>query len=279
MKHNRILLTGAAGSLGTALRPYLGQLAEHVRLTDIKPLTDHETHEEFVAADLTDLDLFIELARDCDAVIHLSGIPVEDSWSRLLPANITGVYNLYEAVRANGRARVIYASTNHVMGFYPRTQRLQVSVPFRPDTLYAATKCFGESLASLYHDKFGIETLSIRIGSFRAAPEDRRMLATWVSAADTFALIERALAVPSLGNSAVYGVSANAESWWDNGEAAFLGWAPRDSAEQWREELFAREPVQDPCDRAVIYQGGSYVGFPHPDDKEAAVVAEIEEGR
>lgn len=272
-------MTGAAGSLGTALRPYLGQIAERVRLTDIRTVTDLAAHEEFVSADLTNLDAFIELVTDCDAVIHLSGIPAEDSWARLLPANVISVYNLYEAVRANGRARVIYASTNHVMGFYPRTQRLQVSAPFRPDTLYAVTKCFGESLASFYHDKFGIETLSIRVGSFRVAPEDRRMLATWVSASDTFALIERALVIPSLGHSVVYGVSANAESWWDNSESAFLGWAPRESAELWREELFAREPVQDPQDRTVIYQGGTYVAFPHPDDKDAPVSVEIEEGR
>lgn len=278
MKHNRILVTGAAGSLGTALRPYFGQLAEHVRLTDIRSLSDMAAHEEFVSADLADLGSFIELVKDCDAVIHLSGIPAEDCWSRLLPANILGVYNLYEAVRATGRARVIYASTNHVMGFYPRTQRLQVSAPYRPDTLYAVTKCFGESLASLYHDKFGIETLSIRVGSFRVAPEDRRMLATWVSAADTFALIERALAIPSLGHSVVYGVSANVESWWDNSEAGFLGWIPKDSAEHWREELFARESVQDPHDRTVIYQGGSYVAFPHPDDKDITVSVETEEG-
>lgn len=269
MKLKRILVTGAAGSLGTALRPYLRDLAEEVRLSDIKALDGLASHETFVAADLADTEALGKLVEGCDAVIHFGGIPGEDSWHKILPANIVGLYNLYEAVRANGKPRVIFASSNHVMGYYPRTQRVGVFEPFRPDTIYGVSKCFGESLASLYHDKFGIETLSLRIGSFRTAPEDRRMLATWVSAADTYGIIARALRVPHLGHTVAYGVSANAESWWDNSASAFLGWTPRDTAEAWRTELFERQPVQDPDDAATRLQGGGYVSFPHPDDEDS----------
>ena len=267
MKLKRILLTGAAGSVGTALRPHLSKLAHCVRLSDVKQIDDAVNHEEFALVDLTDREALEAAVQGCDAVIHLGGVPEEGSWNRILPANIIGTYNLYEAVRAAGNPRVVFASSNHTIGFYPRRQRIGTDVPFRPDTLYGVSKCFGESLASLYHDKFGIETLSLRIGSFRHQPEDRRMLATWVSAADTYGVIARALTTPHLGHTVVYGVSGNSEIWWDNSNAAFLGWTPKDTAEAWRSELFATEPEQDPRALQNMLQGGGFVVLPHPDDE------------
>lgn len=263
---NRILVTGAAGGVGKAIRPSLARLAQWVRLSDVADLGEAAEHEELVPCDLADARAVNALVADCDGVIHLGGVSVEKTWESILESNIIGAYNLYEAARQRGKPRIVFASSNHTIGFYPRTTHIDSRVPHRPDSLYGVSKCFGEDLASLYHDKFGVETLSVRIGSCFPKPADTRMLATWLSVEDFVALLERAFAVPKLAYTVVYGASANAESWWDNRQAAFLGWQPRDSSEPWRAEVEAQAGDVDPDDPAVIYQGGKFVGLGHPDD-------------
>ncbi|MBB3230419.1 NAD-dependent epimerase/dehydratase family protein [Halomonas stenophila] len=263
---NRILVTGAAGGVGKAIRPHLACLAHRVRLSDVADLGEAAEHEEIVPCDLADARAVNALVADCRGVVHLGGVSVEKPWEGILQSNIIGVYNLYEAARHLGKPRIVFASSNHTIGFYPRTTRIDTRVPHRPDSLYGVSKCFGEDLASLYHDKFGVETLSVRIGSCFPKPADTRMLATWLSVEDFVALLERAFVAPKLDHTVVYGASANAESWWDNSPAAFLGWVPRDSSEPWRAEVEAEAGPIDPDDPAVVYQGGKFVALGHPDD-------------
>ena len=263
---NRLLVTGAAGGLGQALRPYLSRLAHHVRLSDIVELEKGGNHEEFVRCELSDGEAVSELVRDCDGIVHLGGISVESPWQSILQANIIGTYNLYEAARHHGRPRVVFASSNHTIGYYPRTTHLDTESPHRPDSLYGVSKCFGEDLASLYYHKFNVETLNVRIGSCFPKPADTRMLATWMSVEDFVALLERAFVAPKLGCTVVYGVSNNRECWWDNRKASFLGWVPKDSSEPWRAETESAAGNPDPDDPAVVYQGGKFASIGHPDD-------------
>lgn len=264
---NRLLVTGAAGGMGRIIRPFLSQLANKVRLSDIIDLDAAASHEELVVCDLTDAQAVNALVKDCDAVIHLGGVSVEKPWNSILQANIVGTYNLYEAARNLGKPRIIFASSNHTTGYYERTSKLDAEVPHRPDSLYGVSKCFGEDLACLYYYKFGIETLSVRIGWCHPKPTDTRKMAIWLSAEDFVSLVQRALVTPRLAYTVVYGVSNNSERWWDNSKASFLGWVPKDSSEPWRAEIEGEAMGGDPEDPAVIYQGGPFATSGHPDDE------------
>ncbi|HET8790206.1 MAG TPA: NAD(P)-dependent oxidoreductase [Modicisalibacter sp.] len=263
---NRLLVTGAAGGVGKAIRPHLSRLAHEVRLSDVADLGDAGEHEEIVSCDLADAQAVNDLVTGCDGIVHLGGVSVERPWNSILQSNIVGAYNLYEAARNHGKPRIVFASSNHTIGFYPRTTRIDTEVPRRPDSLYGVSKCFGEDLASLYYDKFAIETLSVRIGSCFPKPKDTRMMATWLSVDDFINLLERAFTAPKLAYTVVYGASDNTEKWWNNDKSSFLGWKPKDSSETWRAEVEAQAGDIDPNDPAVIYQGGKFVALGHPDD-------------
>lgn len=263
---NRLLVTGAAGGVGRAIRPHLSRLAHQVRLSDIADLGEAAEHEEIVPCELSDATAVRRLVAGCDGVLHLGGISVEKPWEGILQANIIGAYNLYEAARHEGKPRIVFASSNHTIGYYPRTTRIDSNVPRRPDSLYGVSKCFGEDLASLYHDKFGVETLSVRIGSCFPKPQDTRMLATWLGLEDLVSLVERAFVAPKLGYTVIYGASDNDEQWWDNRQAAFLGWRPKESSAPWREEVESASGPLDPNDPTVFYQGGKFTATGHPDD-------------
>jgi uronate dehydrogenase len=263
----RLLLTGAAGGLGQALRPMLPQIARSVVLSDIIAIDDVKPHETFHACDLGDRPAVDALFDRVDGVIHLGGISIEKPFDLILNGNIVGAYNVFEAARHHGKPRIIFASSNHAIGFYRRDQRIDSSVLPKPDTLYGLSKAFGENLASLYFDKFGQECLSVRIGSCFPKPRDRRMLATWLAVEDLFELCARAFEAPKLGHTIVYGASANDESWWDNGNAAFLGWRPKHSSAKWRAEIYATPSGQKPDDPAVVFQGGAFTALGHPDDE------------
>lgn len=264
---NRLLVTGAAGGMGRIIRPHLSKLAHRVRLSDIVDLGDAASHEELVSCDLSDAEAVMALIKDCDAIVHLGGVSLEKPWDSLLQANIVGTYNLYEAARKLGKPRIVFASSNHTTGYYERTTRIDTDVPHRPDSLYGVTKCFGEDLACLYYHKFGIETLSVRIGWCHPKPTDTRKMAIWLSAEDFVSLVQRAIATPRLAYTVVYGFSNNSEKWWDNSKAAFLGWVPKDSSEPWRAEMEETDAGLDPENPAVIYQGGPFATSGHPDDE------------
>ena len=263
---DRLLITGAAGGLGRMVRDRLGHVARQVRLSDIAPLDGAPSGMEVVSCDLADRDAVAKLVEGCDGILHLGGVSVEDSFDRILPANIAGLYNLYEAARTHGHPRILFASSNHAIGFYRQDQHLTSAMPQRPDTLYGVSKCFGEALASLYHDKFGQETALVRIGSCFPEPRDHRMLATWLSPDDFVSLVARVFTAPRLGCPVIWGVSDNDRSWWDNSTAAFLGWRPKDNAERFAEALDARLPVPAPDAVDAVYQGGKFVSEPiHPE--------------
>lgn len=263
----RLLMTGAAGGVGTKLRPFLSQIAEEVVLSDLAEVGGLQPHERSVPCELGDAAAVNALLDGVDGVIHLGGISVEKPWEMILNGNIAGCYNVFEAARHNGRPRIVFASSNHVIGFYRRDETLDASMLPKPDSLYGVSKAFGENLASLYFDKFGQETLSVRIGSCFDKPANPRMLATWLAAEDLFDLIARAFAAPRLGHTIVFGASANDEQWWDNSKAGFLGWRPKHSSAKWRAEVLAEAAPEAATDLAVVYQGGAFTAAGHPDDE------------
>jgi uronate dehydrogenase len=254
----RLLVTGAAGNLGRLCRARLGHMANVLRLSDIADVGPAGAGEEVVMCDLGDRAAVFDLVAGCDGIVHLGGVSVEDTFDRINRANIVGVYNLYEAARAAGMPRILFASSNHTIGYHRQDEHLDAGAALRPDGLYGVSKCFGEAIATMYHDKFGQETARVRIGSCFPEPRDHRMLATWLSPDDFVALVECVFRVPRLGCPVVWGVSDNDRSWWDNRAARFIGWRPRDNAEAFRAALDARLP-RPPADAPEsVYQGGRF---------------------
>lgn len=258
-KINRLLLTGAAGGLGRVLRPRVAEMAGIIRISDLANLGDGEAHEELVHCDLGDFDAMLALLNGVDAVVHLGGISTDGPFEPILNANIRGVYNLYESARINSVKRILFASSNHVVGFHRQTDRLDATATVRPDGNYGVSKAFGESLSSFYFDRYGIETVCMRIGSSFPKPVDHRMLSTWLSYDDLTELIRCALVASKVGHTIVYAASDNSPSWWDNRNAAHLGWTPKDTSESFRDEIEATVPRLDPSDAAAMYQGGKFV--------------------
>jgi uronate dehydrogenase len=257
--HKRLLLTGAAGGLGEVLRQRLKENCDVLRLSDIADLGAAGDREEVVQADLADAAAVEAMVAGVDAVVHLGGYSVEGPFQPILQANIIGAYNLYEAVRKQGVKRVVFASSNHVVGFYRQCETIDASHPPRPDGIYGLSKAFGEDLARLYYDRHGIETACLRIGSSYPEPKDRRMLATWLSYGDLHRLVTACLTTPVLGHTIVFGMSDNAVTWWDNRLARHVGYKPQDSSDVYREAMHASTPEPDLADPAVQHQGGVFV--------------------
>lgn len=256
---NRLLLTGAAGGLGKVLRESLKPYARVLRLSDIALMAPAvDASEEIQLCDLTDKHAVHQLVEGVDAILHFGGVSVERPFEEILGPNISGVFHIYEAARRHGVKRVIFASSNHVIGFYKQDQTLDASSPRRPDGYYGLSKSYGEDMATFYFDRYGIETVSIRIGSSFPEPQNRRMLSTWLSFADLTQLLERSLYTPDVGHTVVYGASNNPNLWWDNRYAAHLGFAPKDSSDVFRDKVQA-QPMPAANDPSMIYQGGAFV--------------------
>jgi uronate dehydrogenase len=255
----RILLTGAAGGLGRELRPRLRQRCSLLRVSDIAEMQAAGPGEEVVEAALENRAAVDALLQGMDAVVHLGGISTEQPFDAVLQANIVGSYNLYEAARRHGVKRIVFASSNHVTGFYRQDEVIDATMPVRPDGYYGLSKAFGENLARFYFDRYGIETACLRIGSSFPEPRDRRMLSTWLSYDDLERLVVACLTAPVVGHSIVYGMSDNTTTWWDNTPARHLGFRPKDSSEPFRAAKEAAQPSLDRSDPAVIYQGGAFV--------------------
>lgn len=259
IRFGRILLTGAAGYLGREMRPRLKAYCDQLRLSDREPMAPATEGEETIVADLADRAAVLALLEGVDAVVHLGGVSTEQTWEAILDGNIVGMVNLYEAARRHGVRRIVFASSNHVTGFYRQDEVISPRDPVRPDGFYGLSKAFGENLAQLYWDRHGIETVSIRIGSSLPAPTTRRMLATWLSLDDTERLIVTGLTAPVVRHTVVYGMSDNATSWWDNTSARHLGYRPQDRSEAFRHQVESAQPVLDRNDPAVVHQGGKFV--------------------
>jgi uronate dehydrogenase len=259
LRFGRLLLTGAAGGLGRELRPRLRARCDILRVSDIADLGEPGAGEELLRVALQDRAAVDALLEGVEAVVHLGGISTEHPFDAILQANIVGTYNLYEAARRRGTRRIVFASSNHVTGFYRQDEVIGPDAPMRPDGYYGLSKAFGENLAQFYWDRWGIETVSLRIGSSFPEPKDRRMLATWMSYDDLERLVVAALTAPVVRHTVIYGLSDNTTRWWDNTRAAHLGFRPQDSSEPFRAAVEARQPVIDRDDPAAVHQGGAFV--------------------
>ena len=258
----RVLITGAAGGIGSGLRRTLAGVYPALRLSDIRQIASPGADEEYVTADIADLARVEALCEGVDGIIHLGGNSGEASWERILEANIIGTRNVFEAARRQGVKRVIMATSNHAVGFYRRDETIDHRVPVRPDSRYGLSKAFGEAIGALYADRHGLGVLCIRIGNYGDAPIDKRRLSIWISPRDLTQLIRIGLEHPDIHYEIVYGVSDNARSWYDNANAHRLGYRPEDHSEPHAEEVLAREPAHAPDQISEIYQGGTSVVDP-----------------
>lgn len=256
---NRVLITGAAGHIGSALREGLRGAYPALRLTDHRELGEARAGEEIVLADLTELGGLMQAMQGVDAVVHLAGIPNESSYQEIRRVNMDGTQHVYEAARLSGVKRVIFASSIHAVGFYPRDEHHKIGpdVPVRPDTFYGVSKVFGEALGRLYWDKHGVEGAALRICSFLERPENRRNLSTWLSPRDMVNLTRACLETPDLGYRILAGISGNTRAWMTQEGWAEVGYAPQDNAEEYASEV---EHIHgDENDITEQRQGGVFV--------------------
>lgn len=274
MTQRTIAMTGAAGGVGRMLRPLLGERYT-LRLSDrTDPPGDLADNETWVTADLADPAAVAEALEGADGVIHLGGQSVEADFQTVKGPNIDGLYNLFEGCRTAGVGRVIFASSNHAVGFYPRTRKIGVEEPVRPDGYYGVSKAFGEAMGSLYADKFGLRVMSIRIGNVAERPADKRRLSIWLHPEDLAQLCVIGLEHPALHHAIVYGASHCERAWWDNGPAFALGYRPKHSAEDHVEHALAEQaklPADPLGDR---FQGGTFCsnGFDGDEERTAAAI-------
>jgi uronate dehydrogenase len=254
-----ILITGAAGRIGSMLRPRLAAPGRALRLLDVAPLTPGPA-EEAVTASVTDLAAVTAACDGADAVIHLAGIPGEAPWRQILEVNIDGTYAVLEAARRAGVGRVVFASSNHAVGFSPRSAFPVPDYAFpAPDTYYGVSKAAGEATAALYHHRYGMDVVCIRILTCMEIPTDVRMLSTWLSPDDAGRLFEACLSAPSPGFRVIFGVSANTRGGWVSlDEARALGYEPADDAERYAAEVLAARGEPDPADPSFASLGGEF---------------------
>ncbi|MFE0458312.1 NAD-dependent epimerase/dehydratase family protein [Kitasatospora sp. NPDC058965] len=238
----RVVMTGAAGGIGTLMRPRLARRGRTLRLLDIAALPHPEPGEnvDAVQASVTDLGTLQDAFEGAAAVIHLGGLSTEAPWERILDTNIHGTYTVLEAARRARVPRVILASSTHAVGFHPRdgVQAPDRLFP-RPDTYYGMSKAAGEALGSLYHDRYGLDVVCIRLGACYDKPLLPRQLATWLSPDDCARLLEASLTAPAPGYRVVWGVSANTRRWFSLDGARALGYEPQDDAEQYAADVLA----------------------------------------
>lgn len=264
----KILITGAAGRLGTELRRGLAPLAETLRLADKVDCKDLKPNEEGVVFDLADEAATMAATEGCDAIVHFGGAPLERPWDDILNSNIRGTYHIYEGARKHGVKRVVYASSVHAIGYHRLADHIQGDAVGRPDSLYGVSKCFVEALSSLYWDKFGIESACVRIFSSFPEPADRRMLWSWLSFDDCIRMVSACLTAPHLGHTVMAGMSDNTVKPVDMTRAGHIGYRPQDSAEPYREKVEAATDPADPKALATRCIGGWFVDLGHPDDAE-----------
>ena len=255
----KIVLTGANGNLGQELRGLLAGLCDELVSTDIaEGVGDLLDNETFVQADLSEMDQVRPLLEGAEMVVHFGAIVDELPFDQMWGPNFMGSYNIWESARQLGVRRVVYASSIHAMGMYPKTTRIDTEMPHRPDTYYGFAKCFTEDLGRMYWEKEGIESVHLRIYSATSKPGNARALGSWLSFDDLRQLVARSIDTPIVGFTVVYGVSNNDRCPVDNSAAAFLGYRPKDNAEIYAEEVFAKEPAADLSDLGQTCHGGPF---------------------
>jgi len=257
----KLVLTGAAGRLGSYLREPLAAMADSLissdLLDDVGQLFPGET---YVKADLSDLNAMLSLTKDADMVVHFGAFGDEGSFNDILGPNIIGAYNIWESAYQNKVRRVVYASSIHAVGMHPKTRFIGTDVPHKPDTFYGLAKCFSEDLASLYWDKRQVESVCMRILSC-AQVTSARALGSWLSYDDLIHLVEQSINTPVTGFSIVYGVSDNDRAPVDNAAASFLGFRPKDNAEQYAKKILAESEPADLDDPGNLLHGGPFASI------------------
>lgn len=254
-----VLLTGASGALGRVLTRALADRGWTLRLTDRVPFPDPLPEgARFHGADLEDGAAVLRIAEGCGTILHFGGISVEHPFETVIGPNIRGLYHAYEAARREG-ARMVFASSNHTIGFHERTAVLDDDCALAPDGFYGLSKAYGEMMGRLYRDKHGVESVFLRIGSCFPEPTDARMLATWLSYGDLTRLVARATLAPDLGPErclVIWGASNNSRmTWWRRDGRATIAWAPRDSADPYAQALADKVSDDGIAER---YQGGGF---------------------
>ncbi|MFT4699513.1 MAG: uronate dehydrogenase [Yoonia sp.] len=258
MKLKKLVLTGAAGRLGSYLREPLSILCDELVSTDIKDdigtLYDGET---FVQADLANSDDMMKVIEGAEMVVHMGAFVDEGPFEQLLGPNFVGSYNVWEAAHKHGVRRVIYGSSIHAVGMYPKNEFINTEVAHRPDTFYGLAKCFTEDLGRMYWEKRGLESVHMRILSC-AQVNNPRALGSWLSYDDLIQLVTRCIDTPVTGFAVIYGVSNNDRAPVDNAKAAFLGYKPKDNAEDFAAEVLAEADILDPQDPGHMCHGGPF---------------------
>jgi uronate dehydrogenase len=265
-----VVVTGAAGGIGTRLRKLLAGVYPRLRWSDIHPPADLSGEETFVAADLADLAQVERAVAGADGIVHLGGVSVEHPWAEVLSANIIGCYNLFEAARRQKVKRVVFASSNHAVGFYPRRRKIGVGAPARPDSRYGVSKAFGEATGALYAYKHGLRVTCLRIGNFGDVPVDQRRLAIWVSPEDLVQLVRIGLDHPDIRFEIFFGASDNERSWWDNEPAFRYGYRPTGRAEDYAAAALAAQKKLPPDPIGDWYQGGPFCSAEFDSDGDLA---------
>jgi uronate dehydrogenase len=257
-----VLLTGAAGRIGRSLTERLAAVGWQLRGFDRVPAPSVD-----MVGDLTDPAALDEAVAGVEAIVHLAGQPTETAWQTIREANIEGTFQLFEAARRAGVRRVVFASSNHAVGFTPRsTGELPADTPPRPDTLYGVSKVFGEALGRYYHDRYDFRVACLRIGTFQDDPPAGRGLATWLAPVDCARLVDACLRSDQLGYALIWGISANRYRWWSLAAGQELGYEPTEDAARYRDYLRLPEvPEGD-----VLRVGGLFAEAPFGIDEVAA---------
>ncbi len=264
-----VLITGASGGIGTRLRSLLKD-AYDLRLSDMTRPANLAADEKFVQADLSNLAEVEKAVTGVEGIVHLGGFSVEGPWETILNANIIGCYNLFDAAYRKGVKRIVFASSNHAVGFYPRRRKIGTDEPVRPDSRYGLSKAFGEALGALYAYKHGMRVTCLRIGNFGDVPLDRRRLAIWLKPEDLVQLIRIGLDHPDLKYEIFFGGSDNERSWWDNETAFRYGYKPTGRSEEFRDQALA-EQAKLPADPiGDFFQGGPFCSAEYDSDRDPA---------
>ncbi|PIK71872.1 epimerase, partial [Methylobacterium frigidaeris] len=247
----RVALSGAGGQIGEVLRPRL--LAAGIVLrsgggpTALTPLSESET---VTTGDLREPEAVDRLLEGTEVLVHMAGTSVEKPLPEVIENNLRALQAVYEGARRHGVRRVVFASSNHAFGMHSVNERLAIDAPFRPDGAYGLSKAWGELMGQMYWDRHGIEGVALRIGSALPRPTEFRHLSTWLGHDDLAQLVLRSIVAPIPGYVAVWGASNNPRSYWDNtAAAAAIGYRPTQSAEDYADEILARENPLDPVAR------------------------------
>ncbi|HKE67305.1 MAG TPA: NAD(P)-dependent oxidoreductase [Micromonosporaceae bacterium] len=263
-----VLVTGAAGRIGRMIAQPLRAAGHVVALTDLVA----DAAAGIAPLDVTDPSAVLGAAHGADAIVHLAGIPSEAPFASINAVNVGGTYNVLEAAVAAGTRRVILASSNHAVGFYRRADaepagpggRRELADPERPrpDTFYGWSKAAIESLGALYHDRYGLEVIALRIGTCIPEPPDVRALATWLSPGDAGRIMLACLDAPDVDFQVMFAISDNTRRWWSIERSMALGYVSVDDAERFAPDLIGRDGEPDLSDPAHDRVGGPFCTAP-----------------